>query len=525
MSKTVDPDFLALPLAALSDAAISAGKAAGASHVDVRIERTRSGLLALRDTDLQSQSDETVFGIGVRVIVNGAWGFASSPDVSIATAKKMAEIAVSMAKTSKPLSTEEVTLTPEPVYANQQWVSAYEIDPFAVTDLEKISRLTDLSATLLKSSNVNHTSAHSMYVKEQKHYADSYGTSTTQQRVRVQTQIEAISVGAHGFESMRTLSQPAGYGWEWMGNSIWNWDQEIAQLPALLAEKVAAPSVTPGKYDLLIHPSNLWLTIHESIGHATELDRAIGYEANYAGTSFATPDKLNNLQYGSHLMNVTGDRETEHGLSTVGWDDEGVAAQRWDIVKDGVLVGYQLDRRIAAGSARSVVGFNLYEAIHACREHLIGYGGHFAAAGMTLLPDNVTAFAAAFEAAVSAQITDDLLIPEIVIDTPISFKEINQGFYNILSQMEPFGPENMKPVFIARGVNNTAYSKIVKEQHIRFVLQQDGITLTGIGFKMADKFALLQMNQPLDIVFTLDENEWNNEKTIQLKMIDLRLSA
>ena len=352
MSKTVDSDFLALPLAALSEAAISAGKAAGATHVDVRIERTRSGLLALRDVDLQSQADETIFGIGVRVIVNGAWGFASSPDVSIATAKKMAEIAVSMAKTSKPLSTEEVTLTPEPVYASQQWVSAYEIDPFEVSDHEKIGRLTDLSAALLKASNVNHSSARSMYVKEQKHYADSYGTSTTQQRVRVQTQIEAISVGAHGFESMRTLAQPAGYGWEWMGNSVWNWDQEIAELPDLLAAKVAAPSVTPGKYDLLIHPSNLWLTIHESIGHATELDRAIGYEANYAGTSFATPDKLNKLQYGSQLMNVTGDRETEHGLSTVGWDDEGVAAQRWDIIKDGKLVGYQLDRRIAARVGR-----------------------------------------------------------------------------------------------------------------------------------------------------------------------------
>ena len=352
MSKTVDSDFLALPLAALSEAAISAGKAAGATHVDVRIERTRSGLLALRDIDLQSQADETIFGIGVRVIVNGAWGFASSPDVSIATAKKMAEIAVSMAKTSKPLSTEEVTLTPEPVYANQQWVSAYEIDPFAVSDLEKIGRLTELSAALLKAPNVNHSSASSMYVKEQKHYADSFGTSTTQQRVRVQTQIEAISVGAHGFESMRTLAQPAGYGWEWMGNSVWNWDQEIAELPDLLGAKVAAPSVTPGKYDLLIHPSNLWLTIHESIGHATELDRAIGYEANYAGTSFATPDKLNKLQYGSQLMNVTGDRETEHGLSTVGWDDEGVAAQRWDIIKDGKLVGYQLDRRIAARVGR-----------------------------------------------------------------------------------------------------------------------------------------------------------------------------
>ena len=352
MSKTVDPDFLALPLAALSEAAISAGKAAGASHVDVRIERTRSGLLALRDTNLQSQVDQTVFGIGVRVIVNGAWGFASSPHVSLATAKKMAEVAVSMAKTSKPLSTEEVTLTPEPVYANQQWVSAYELDPFEVSDKDKIGRLTDLSAALLKASNVNHSSARSMYVKEQKHYADSYGTSTTQQRVRVQTQIEAISIGDHGFESMRTLAQPAGYGWEWMGNSVWNWDQEISELPDLLAAKVAAPSVTPGKYDLLIHPSNLWLTIHESIGHATELDRAIGYEANYAGTSFATPDKLNTLQYGSQLMNVTGDRQTEHGLSTVGWDDEGVAAQRWDIIKDGKLVGYQLDRRIAARVGR-----------------------------------------------------------------------------------------------------------------------------------------------------------------------------
>ena len=147
---------------------------------------------------------------------------------------------------------------------------------------------------------------------------------------------------------MRTLAQPAGYGWEWMSNKIWNWDAEIDQLPTLLAEKVSAPSVEPGKYDLLIHPSNLWLTIHESIGHATELDRAIGYEANYAGTSFATPDKLGKLKYGSQLMNVTGDRLTEHGLSTVGFDDEGVAAQRWQIVKDGVLVGYQTDRRISA---------------------------------------------------------------------------------------------------------------------------------------------------------------------------------
>ena len=348
MNKNVDADFLALPLAAVSDAAISTAKDAGASHVDVRIERTRNGLLSLRDARPETQSDETNAGLGVRVIVNGAWGFASSPEISVDVAKKLALTAVAMAKTSKPLSTELVSLVTEPVYANQTWVSDYEIDPFSVSDSDKKDRLADLSNRLLKSANVNHTSAHTMFVKEQKHYADSYGTSTTQQRVRIQTQIEAISIGDHGFESMRTLAQPAGFGWEWMGNSHWKWDEEIAELPSLLAEKVAAPSVEPGRYDVLVHPSNLWLTIHESIGHATELDRAIGYEANYAGTSFATPDKLNTLQYGSKLMNVTGDRATPHGLSTVGFDDEGVAAQRWDIIKDGVLVGYQLDRRIAA---------------------------------------------------------------------------------------------------------------------------------------------------------------------------------
>ncbi len=348
----IDADFLALPLNAVADAAIGTGKSLGASHVDVRIERTRTGNLSLRDAKLESQENQTNFGIGVRVIVNGAWGFASSPDVSTDRAKKLAEIAVSMAKTAKPLSTEEVSLTPEPAYPNGVWVSSYQIDPFAVSDSEKIERLAALSSKLLNSKSVNHTSAHTMYVKEQKFYADSYGTSTSQQRVRIQTQLEAISIGEHGFESMRTLAQPAGYGWEWMGNSIWNWDAEIDRLPELLAEKVKAPSVEPGRYDLLIHPSNLWLTIHESIGHATELDRAIGYEANYAGTSFATPDKLGTLKYGSELMNVTGDRNTEHGLSTVGWDDEGVAAQSWDIVKDGRLVGYQLDRRIAARVGR-----------------------------------------------------------------------------------------------------------------------------------------------------------------------------
>lgn len=179
----------------------------------------------------------------------------------------------------------------------------------------------------------------------------------------------------------------------------------------------------------------------------------------------------------------------------------------------------------AAGSARSVAGFNLYEAIHACRKHLLGYGGHFAAAGMTLLPENVKAFADSFEKEVSALITDDLLIPEIIIDAEINFTDITPSFFSILAQMEPFGPENMRPVFITRKVKDTGFSKIVKEQHIRFVLKQNNITLTGIGFNMADKFPFLQQQEPVDIVFTLDENVWNGETSLQLKMIDLRISG
>jgi TldD protein len=146
---------------------------------------------------------------------------------------------------------------------------------------------------------------------------------------------------------MRTLAPPAGRGWEYVTGTGWDFDAEIAQLPELLREHAKAPSVEPGRYDLVIDPSNLWLTIHESIGHATELDRALGYEAAYAGTSFATLDRLNSLQYGSGLMNVTGDRTAEHGLATIGYDDEGVAGQQFDIVRDGVLVGYQLNRQMA----------------------------------------------------------------------------------------------------------------------------------------------------------------------------------
>ena len=201
----------------------------------------------------------------------------------------------------------------------------------------------------MAADGVEHVQSSCMHVKEQKYYADTAGTRTRQQRVRIHPEFTALTVDrATGqFESMRTLAPPVGRGWEYLTGTGWDWRGELAEIPELLREKTKAPSVEAGRYDLVVDPSNLFLTIHESIGHATELDRALGYEAAYAGTSFATVDKLGTLQYGSPLMNVTGDRTAVHGLSTVGWDDEGVAGQQWDIVKDGVLVGYQVDRNMA----------------------------------------------------------------------------------------------------------------------------------------------------------------------------------
>lgn len=178
----------------------------------------------------------------------------------------------------------------------------------------------------------------------------------------------------------------------------------------------------------------------------------------------------------------------------------------------------------AAGSARSVPGFNLYEAIHACKEHLLGYGGHFAAAGMTLEAGQVDAFREKFEQVVSSTITPEQLIPEIVIDAEIALQDIRQPFYDIISQMEPYGPENLRPVFIAKKVIDTGWSKVVKEQHIRFSVQQHNVTVTGIGFGMAEKFHLLQQKQPIDIVFTIDINEWNGNTSLQIKVIDFRLA-
>jgi TldD protein len=255
-----------------------------------------------------------------------------------------------VAVTLASLNADRVELADEPVYRDVTWVSDYLIDPFTVPTADKIAVLEDYSGRLLASDGVDHVSAMAVCVKEQMFYADTFGSSITQQRVRTMPALEAVSVdpAAGSFESMRTLAPPTGRGWEAVaGDQVWNWSAELAELPTLLSEKTKSPSVVAGPTDLVIDPTNLWLTIHESIGHATEYDRAIGYEAAYAGTSFATPDKLNRMRYGSPVMNVTADRTVEHGLATIGYDTEGVAAQKWDLVRDGIFVGYQLDRVFA----------------------------------------------------------------------------------------------------------------------------------------------------------------------------------
>jgi TldD protein len=354
----IDAAFLDLPRQQLADAALNAAIEAGASHADLRIHRIVTQVIQLRDATLEASAVSRQLGLAVRVIVDGTWGFASHADLTPEVAADTARRAVQVARTLRALNAENVRLAEEPVYRDAEWVSSYETDPFEVATADKIAVLQDYSDRLLSADGIDHVSAGFHGVKEQTFYADVYGSSITQQRVRVLPTLDAVAVdaAAGSFDSMRTLAPPTARGWEAVvDDGIWNWSNELSELPSLLSEKVKAPTVTPGATDLVIDPSNLWLTIHESVGHATEYDRAIGYEAAYAGTSFATPDKLGNLRYGSPVMNVTADRCVDYGLATVGYDDEGVAAQYWDLVREGVFVGYQLDRAFAPrlGESRS----------------------------------------------------------------------------------------------------------------------------------------------------------------------------
>jgi TldD protein len=346
----IDPEFTSYPLRRLADAALQRAAELGAEHADFRAERIRSQEIGLSDGNLETSYDADELGLGVRVVVEGTWGFASAVDLTPDAAARAAASAVDVARVAAAVNTERIELAGEPAYGDVIWVSAYQVDPFSVGVADKIELLAGWSSGLLARDGVDHVDASLLQVKECKFYSDG-ATTATQQRVRLHPVVTAVAVQPGGrFETMRTLAPPVGRGYEFLAGAAaggWDFESELAEMPGLLAAKLAAPSVEAGRYDLVIDPSNLWLTIHESIGHATELDRALGYEAAYAGTSFATPDQLGRLQYGSPLMHVTGDRTAEHGLATTGFDDEGVAAQSWDLITGGVLTGFQLDRRMA----------------------------------------------------------------------------------------------------------------------------------------------------------------------------------
>lgn len=343
----LDPTFSELPLDALADAALSRAKSLGASHADVRVERHRSAITMLRDAAVTTATDSVDLGISVRVVYEGAWGFAAGVALTVDAAAALAEQAVHIARVTKPLSPHPVGLADEPVHTGT-WVSDYDQNPFDVEVDVRQARLVELSRALGSQAGVTHTSATVMAAQENTFFANLAGTRTLQQRVRIHPDFSGIHVGETGLSTMRTIAPPVGRGWEYLTGTGWDFDSEVAGLGELLAENAAAPGVEAGLHDLLIDPSQLWLTIHESVAHGTELDRALGYEAAYAGTSFATIDQLGSLKYGSPVMNVTGDRSTEHGLASVAWDSEGVEPQTFDIIRDGVLVGYQLNRQMAA---------------------------------------------------------------------------------------------------------------------------------------------------------------------------------
>lgn len=273
-------------------------------------------------------------------------------------------------------------------------------------------------------------------------------------------------------------------------------------------------------------------------------------DARKAVQLFIEQDEEKALELAGQLHSDNSDRKeadkaiTEEALEMIGSDQQRIGRKTTVVYRDhwhkgvvGIVASRLIETYfrptvvltrsgdVVTGSARSVPGFNLYEAIHACREHLLGYGGHFAAAGLSMLPENVELFSGRFEDVVSATIPPELLVPEIDIHATVGFPELTMGFYNILCQMEPFGPGNMRPHFLARNVIDTGYSKIVKEQHLRVVVRQDDITFTGIGFFMADKYPLLQSGNAVDMVFSLDENEWNGTTSLQLKLVDIRSAS
>jgi TldD protein len=255
MPHQIDPDFTSLPLTAVADAVLERARELKVEHADVRVEQIRTADLALHDARLETSHDNDERGLAVRVVHDGTWGFAGGAVIDPADARALVDRAVEVAKVSKPVTGERIELAPEPSHGEQTWVSSYEVDPFTITEADRIALLADWSSRLLAADVVKHTDAILKQVRQNTCFADLDGTGTTQQRVRLQCQLTGLWVDETSgrFETMRTIAPPVGRGWEWMTGG-YDWDGELAQLPEWLAEKAQAPSVEPGRYDLVVDP-------------------------------------------------------------------------------------------------------------------------------------------------------------------------------------------------------------------------------------------------------------------------------
>lgn len=330
----------------LADIAISTAKSLGATFADIRINRYRQESVFTREKQVQQAARSQSFGFGVRVLLEGTWGFAASRNVTADEVRRMTRLAVDVARANSAYQRKPITLVPAGKLVTG-WKSSFQKDPFDVPLENKIQFLLNLNEAAMKTKGVSFVNSSVFFVNEQKFYASTDGSRIEQYIIRSfpAFNVTAVDLAKGDFQQRRSLGGPQAMGYEYI--ETYPWLAEAEQAGSEAVEKLKAKPVEPGKYDLVLHPSHLWLTIHESVGHSTELDRALGWEADYAGTSFLTPDKTGKFQFGSKVVNFVADRTQPAGLATVGYDDDGVPAQRWYLVKEGVFVDWQTTRDLA----------------------------------------------------------------------------------------------------------------------------------------------------------------------------------
>ncbi|MBS1902261.1 MAG: TldD/PmbA family protein [Bacteroidetes bacterium] len=342
---------------ALADTLLAYAKSQGATYADVRISRYASQSVGVRDSVVTGVSDSDSFGLGVRVIKSGTWGFSATQMVNETNGKRAVDEAVQMAEANSKLQSIPLDLAPVDA-VTAEWKTPIKKNPFDVSFKERAEFLLSMHA-LAKGVDVGgkklFINSHLSSVREEKYFASTDGSKIWQEVTRVDpsTHITIADRAKGEFASRALFVLPQGRGYEYV--EAYPYKEEIAQAVAEATQKLSARSVEPGKYDLILHPTHLWLTIHESIGHPTELDRIMGYEANFAGTSFVKKDDLNSLTYGSDNVNIVADRTQDGALATVGFDDDGVPSQSYDLIREGELVGLQTTREQAKmiGEARS----------------------------------------------------------------------------------------------------------------------------------------------------------------------------